>query len=253
MNHPEVLITVLIPTFDHTDTLIYAISSVLQQSMQNFEILVVGDGAPPRTDEIMYEMCESDGRISYIANEKGSAQGEIYRHHVLQNAQGEYVCYLSDDDLWLPNHLELMYEKLKENDFTHTLHVNVRISKTILALEGSLESKSDVQRMLDSKFNFFGLSFAGHSLTAYHRLPDGWRPRPDGMWSDLHMWRQWLEQPWVKATSIPVPSALHFPSPKRKGWTTEQRTDELKYWSGKISEPNFYSWLCQEVTNYRQK
>src|SRR5262245_53977918 len=100
--------TVLIPTFDHADTILRAIASVRQQSEPDFELFVVGDGAPQRTRDIMAGLCAEDRRIRFFDNTKGEANGERHRHAALQQAQGEIVCYLGDDDLWLPHHLAVM-------------------------------------------------------------------------------------------------------------------------------------------------
>jgi glycosyltransferase involved in cell wall biosynthesis len=50
------LVTVLMPTFDHGETIRDAIRSLQQQSLDDFELLVVGDGAPSRTDLIVSEL-----------------------------------------------------------------------------------------------------------------------------------------------------------------------------------------------------
>ena len=101
--------------------------------------------------------------------------------------------------------------------------------------------------MLHNKWNFFGLSVAGHTQVAYSRLSEGWRPRPEGMWCDLHMWRQWLLQPWVKFQSGAMPTTLHFPSPTRQNWTMNERLDELDYWWTRVNEENFQQWLSIQI------
>ena len=222
--------SILIPTFNHTEMIRYAVKSVQQQTIQDFEILIVGDGAPAETDNIVRELLVEDDRITYFPHLKDSAQGEIYRHEALQHAKGKIICYLSDDDLWLPNHLEIMSSLLSDVDFGHTLHTMVNPDRSILANGGDLRCDSIRKRMLHYKWNLFGLSVAGHTQDAYSRLSEGWRPRPEGMWCDLHMWRQWLLQPWVKFQSEAMPTTLHFPSDLRQNWTMNERLDELDYY-----------------------
>ena len=141
------LITVLIPTFNHTDTIRRAIASIQNQSLRDFELFVIGDGAPAETDRIMDELQSGDSRVRYFPNPKDKAQGEVYRHAALREANSDMVCYLSDDDLWLPNHLETMQALLREADFAHTLHVKVDVDGAIIAKGGSLSS-IDVGRVV---------------------------------------------------------------------------------------------------------
>ena len=156
-------ITVMIPTYNHTETIRRSIASVQNQSVQDYELFIVGDGAPNETDRIIEDIQKRDNRIRYFPHKKDPAQGEIYRHQALQEANGAIVCYLSDDDLWLPTHLETMQTILKESDFAHTLHVDVKINGEISANGGDLSSQITRDRMLYTKWNFFGLSVTGHT------------------------------------------------------------------------------------------
>jgi len=71
------------------------------------EILVVGDGAPPYTRDLVRSFANSDSRIRFFEFPKGERRGEAHRAVVLEHqASGQIVCYCADDDLWLPFHLE---------------------------------------------------------------------------------------------------------------------------------------------------
>ncbi len=231
--------TVLIPTHDHGPTLVHAIASVQWQRETDWELLIVGDGAPTSTDALLAPLIERDPRIRWFPNPKGEGHGELWRHQALQLATGEFVCYLADDDLWLPEHLTVMAELLAAADFAKTVHFLVDLAGRMRGEPGDLSRHDVHQRMLTKKWNCFGPTCAGHTLAAYRRLPHGWRPRPDGMWSDLWMWRQWLEAPGVRFNSGHQPSTVHFPSPERKAQTLKQRCDELLHWRSRIVAPGF--------------
>jgi tetratricopeptide (TPR) repeat protein len=240
------LATVIIPTHDHADTIPYAVASVQAQTVQDFELFVVGDDAPARTDAVMAALCAADARIRYVANPKGAGHGEAHRAQALGQAAGRIVCYLGDDDLWLADHLETMAALLTNADFAHTSQVNVRADGSVMVPAGDLQVAALRRRMQEQKWNFFGPTSAGHTLEAYRKLPAGWRPRPDGMFSDLHMWRQWLAQPWCRFHSEPALTTLHFPASLRKGWSVAERVGELERWWARIREPDFKPWLERE-------
>ncbi|MCH7989289.1 MAG: glycosyltransferase family 2 protein [Planctomycetes bacterium] len=114
-------VTVLIPTHNHGATLGFAVESVLRQSMQEFELLIVGDGISDEGRSISKDYCEKDERIKFFDNPKGPRHGERFRHKALQEARGEIVCYLADDDIWLSHHLQSMFVALADVDFAHVI------------------------------------------------------------------------------------------------------------------------------------
>ena len=237
------LFTVLIPTFNHCETIEFAIKSVQNQTIQDFEIIVVGDGQPKRLDTIMNKLTTSDKRIKYFPNSKGEGYGENYRKEALDKVNSSFICYLGDDDLWFPNHLEVMKHYLKKNDFVHTCQTHRQLDGSFLFLQDNLNFFFTRKKMLHSRWNFFGPTCVGHRLDSYRKLPHGWRPKPENLWSDLYMWRQWLEQPWAKFFSIQQVTTLKFPDAPRKNLKIDERLTELKNNWKKIANPAFQKRL----------
>ena len=247
------LFTVIIPTFNHTDTIRYSIKSVLNQTYQNFEIIVVGDGAPKKTLEIMTELCVQDHRISYQPHEKGQGHGEYYRHEAIKNSNGQFICYLGDDDMWLPNHLSTVKAYLKYFDFVHTYHTGFTPEKKLYYHDGELESSDIQNKMLHEKWNFFGPTCVAHSREAYFKLPFGWRPRPAEIWSDLYMWRQWLRQEQLRFLTIPVSTTLHFPTSLRQEVSIDNRVKELKEYYPKTLDSNYSKNINKQLIEIKTK
>jgi glycosyltransferase involved in cell wall biosynthesis len=224
------LFTVIIPTHSHVATLPWAIRSVLDQSIQDFELIVVGDGAPAATELIMAGWCARDQRIQFQPNVKGAGYGELYRHRALQQARGSLVAYLGDDDLWLPHHLETLSGLLRKHDMAHTPMTTVNPEGTLHASFGRLDTAYGRACLLQRGSHSCGPTSLGHTLAAYQKLPFGWRPKPDNMNSDTYMWQQWLSQPWLNVGYEFRISTLHLGSPKRLSMSDEQRGEESGKW-----------------------
>lgn len=243
-------VTILIPTFNHADTLTVSLESVLAQTVEDYEVFVIGDGVPERTREIMAEFCQRDARIRFFDHPKGLRHGEQYRHAALQQATGQFVCYLGDDDLWLPHHLAVLTALLETVDFAHTLHTRVDPDGTIIGNAGDLNDMLTRERMLNRKWNFFGPTVVGHTLAAYRRLPEGWQPGLPDVWSDLHMWRQFLCQQDMYFLSDSTITTLHFPSSLRTHQNPEQRAAELRDWWDWLQEPDALATLNNGVLTH---
>lgn len=238
--------TVLVPTHDHGPTLLRSVTSALGQTVAELEVLVVGDGAPEVTGELMAELTAADPRVRYFDNPKGPRHGELHRHAALQEARGEIVCYLCDDDLWLPDHVEQMRALLAEHDFAYAPPFWIDPEGEVRRLRVDLRLPFYRELFLGGE-NRIPLSCGAHTLGLYRRLPAGWRTTPDDIPTDLYMWQQILSVPGCRAAGGSRPTVLHFPSPERIRWTLEERLDELDRWGERLAEPGFRDELAERV------
>lgn len=238
--------TVLVPTFDHGETLRYSIPSILNQTVQDLEVVIVGDGMAPAAAAVAREVAASDARVRLVEFAKGPRHGEIYRHQVLQQAKGPVVCYLADDDLYLPNHVEQVFELLKSADLAHTLPSHVLPDGRLVPWTCDL-SLTYFRELLASGTNRIPFSCMAHTMAAYRALPHGWRTTPTGTHTDLYMLQQFLAQPGIKAVSGGVPTVVHFASPLRTDWSEQQRLDELSSWAQRVGEPGCAAKMSAEL------
>jgi len=228
--------TVLTPTFNHGPLLFRSIGSALAQTVQEIEVLIVGDGVDETTREVVREL-ERDERVRFFDHPKGPRRGEAYRHAVLRDyARGRVVCYLGDDDLWLPEHVETMEGLLDRADFAHSpfvmVHANGRVKTWVVDL-----ARPDHRRHVFSRLGFFPLSSQAHTTDMYRRLPYGWRTTPEGTATDVYMAQQFLVQPDCRCASGTRPTYVAFPDGFRGDWTLEQRGAELDEWNEKLRTP----------------
>ena len=97
-------ISIVLPTYNRAVQLEQAIKSVLAQTYQDWELLIIDDGSTDETPEIVKKFREADLRIRYL---NGFHQGvSAARNLGVQHSQGAFIAFLDDDDLWLPEKLD---------------------------------------------------------------------------------------------------------------------------------------------------
>ncbi|MDS9470053.1 glycosyltransferase [Paracoccus sp. MBLB3053] len=97
------LVSVVVPAFNAEATLARTLASVLRQSHQTLELLVVDDGSTDRTAQIAADLAQADPRLRVIRKENGGVASA--RNAALAEARGNYIAWLDADDLWHPDKL----------------------------------------------------------------------------------------------------------------------------------------------------
>ncbi|HEY9832880.1 MAG TPA: glycosyltransferase [Stenomitos sp.] len=105
------LISVIIPVYNGEKTIRETIYSVLSQTLQNFELIVVNDGSKDSTVEIVEGI--QDPRLKLFSYP--NAGQAMSRNRGFSHAVGEYISFLDADDLWTPDKLEAQLKALQEN------------------------------------------------------------------------------------------------------------------------------------------
>lgn len=98
-------ISVIIPTYNRGEFIKKTINSVLNQTIKNFELIIVDDGSTDNTKEIIEEFIKKDDRVKYFYQKNSGSPSEP-RNLGIEKAQGEYIAFLDSDDEWLPEKLE---------------------------------------------------------------------------------------------------------------------------------------------------
>lgn len=104
----EPLVSVIIPTYNRAGKLKRSIKSVLNQTYENFELIVVDDASKDDTETKVNSF--DDSRIKYIKHDKNKGGGAS-RNTGIKLSEGKYIAFLDDDDIWLPIKLEKQIKK----------------------------------------------------------------------------------------------------------------------------------------------
>lgn len=108
------LVSVIIATYNWSSVLRYALLSAQAQTFRNFELLVIGDGCTDDSETVVTSFGDSRFHWENLPINHGHQSAPNNRGLAL--ARGEWIAYLGHDDLWMPNHLELLLRRLDETN-----------------------------------------------------------------------------------------------------------------------------------------
>ena len=105
-------VSVIIPTYNRSNFLHSAIKSVLNQTFEDFEVIVVDDASTDNTRQVLDKF--DDKRICYIRHKENKG-GSAARNTGIKRSKGEFIAFLDDDDLWMPSKLEKQLDLINKN------------------------------------------------------------------------------------------------------------------------------------------
>ncbi|MDW7650633.1 MAG: glycosyltransferase family 2 protein [Bacillota bacterium] len=118
------LVSIITPSFNTEKFVAETIKSVINQSYQNWEMLIVDDSSTDNSIEIIKSF--NDDRIKLFVNNtnKGAA---ISRNFALKEAKGKWIAFLDSDDLWHPDKLSKQVNFMKRNNyqFSYTNYIEI--------------------------------------------------------------------------------------------------------------------------------
>ena len=222
-------VTVLIPTHNRSDVLPFAIRSVLAQTFGDFELLVVGDGCTDDTADVVASI--DDPRVRWLDFPKAPGFGYANRNRALREGRGELVAYLAHDDLWLPDHLELLTALIDERGRELACSRTLLVSRegAIRQHLANLDDPAVVARFLRGR-EAFGPSCTVHRRSSLER---------HGYWrEDLHHAGDWelfariVRGDGGRLAYLGEPTFLHFVADWRRASRGRSAIDALRRWEG---------------------
>jgi len=202
------LVTILLPTHNRADVLRYAIRSVIWQTEQNFELLIVGDGCTDDTREVVASF--HDLRVRWFDLPKAPFSGYANRNIALRQARGRYITYAQHDDIMLPDHVERLIAALETSgtDWVYSRPLWCMPDGFILPFFINLTNRDELAHFLTVE-NHIPSCCVLHSRDALQRV--GYWPEDTATTADWICWQRIIT---TSATGLaaycPVPTALHF-------------------------------------------
>ncbi|MFW5980984.1 MAG: glycosyltransferase family 2 protein [bacterium] len=135
------LVSIITPLYNSEKYIAETIESVLAQTYQSWEMIVVDDCSSDCGPQIVEEYAEKDKRIRLIRLEKNSGAA-VARNRAIEEAEGRYLAFLDSDDLWKIDKLEKQLEFMTENNYAFTYTDYQQISEEGKPLDKVIKSPS---------------------------------------------------------------------------------------------------------------
>lgn len=227
------LVSIIMPAFNAEEYINEAIESVLKQTYENWELIIVNDCSTDKTLSIVKRYAMLDRRILYFTLEKNSGAASA-RNKAIELAQGRYLAFLDSDDLWEKNKLAIQIKFMKENNYYFTATSYHKID----------ENSESLNRVVDAyeRLDYFGLlkECPGNSTVIYDVKEIGKVKIPNiRKRNDYVMWLQVIKKSkYLYGINLPLSSHRI-----RKGSLSKNKFSLVKYhWKiyREIEEINSY-------------
>ena len=109
------IISIITPVYNASDFLEETINSVLNQTYDNWEMILVDDCSTDNSREIIKKLSQMDDRIIPVFSERNEGVAKSRNKGILK-AKGRYIAFLDSDDIWKENKLKLQIEFMKKNN-----------------------------------------------------------------------------------------------------------------------------------------
>ena len=141
---PKPKVSVIIPVYNTGFILNTTLSSVVNQTLKEIEIIVVNDKSTDNSEEIITKFIQQDRRIKYISHEHNMSSSQARKNGVAV-AEGDYIMFVDGDDELAPNCIEKAYTTIKEKNVDI-----VNFGTKVINCGNMAQSRIDMnQRMLE--------------------------------------------------------------------------------------------------------
>lgn len=228
------LVSIITPTFNAEKYIRDTLQSVLNQSYQNWEMILVDDASTDQTVKIINDFAEKDVRFKLFKLSKNSGNG-FARNVALEKATGKYIAFLDADDLWFPLKLEKQIQFLKTNNLPFTFSFYDCIDEDGNSLNKRVEAPTELTYNQLFFCNYVGNLTAIYDADYFGKIiMETSQKRQD--------WRIWLTILKQIKTARPIPESLAFYR-IRKDSVSSSKFKLIKHNFGVYREFHRYSFL----------
>jgi len=149
------MVSIITPSYNSKQFIKESIASVLAQTYQNWELIIVDDISPDNSNELIEEYIKKDSRIKLIKLETNSGPA-IARNGAIKEAKGRYIAFLDSDDFWHPDKLTKQIFFMQENEIalSYTSYFSIEEESGEIIKQINIPQRVDYNELL--KQNIIG-------------------------------------------------------------------------------------------------
>ena len=152
------LVSIIMPNYNSASFIEESIASVLSQTYENWELILVDDYSTDGSVKIIKSLIADDKRVKLIKLAENSGPA-IARNRAIEEAKGRYIAFLDSDDMWLPQKLEKQIQLLGKHNLVltysayHTIdenskYINTREVPAVITYEDFILDREKVIKQL---------------------------------------------------------------------------------------------------------
>jgi len=169
-----VKISIIMPVWNEEKYLSKAIDSVLNQTFNDWELIIVNDASTDKTEKIAEKYTKEDKRITLINHKKNEYKSSALNNGI-KYSKGEYICYLDGDDMYLKNKLKFQVDYMEKYPEIDMLYGRAKIIGGTKSKTSFLDSSIDLKQILkdSQKKPLSGFNAVYTILREEGKLPTG--------------------------------------------------------------------------------
>lgn len=224
-NEPQV--TVVVDPRPPTRGMEHALRSALNQSMSRIEVLLVDGMAGLPTPGASWAQ---DPRVRTLSPRVSPTTTEELFLLACREARSPFVCYLSTQTLWLPDHLTVMARLLQDADVAHTLQLDALPGARFAPHPAALDQPSFRNLLAEGRA---ALGTWGHRTSVQKWGAEAVGTPTSGQ-AEGHFWRRLLSAGGPRIARSPQPTFIHFAHALREAWSPVYVEQERASWSKRL-------------------
>lgn len=149
------LVSIITPSYKSKRFISQTIESVIAQTYENWEMLIVDDCSPDDSNELIEKYCKKDSRIKLIKLEKNSGPA-IARNRAIEESKGRYIAFLDSDDYWHKDKLLKQLQFMQADEILLSFTAYDIVEETTLRYEGTMSAPTTIDYHTLLKQNILG-------------------------------------------------------------------------------------------------
>jgi glycosyltransferase involved in cell wall biosynthesis len=225
--------SIVIPTYNRAHLISKAIDSVIAQTFENWELIIVDDGSTDNTKELIASYQEEDSRVGYIYQQ--NAERSAARNKGIEKAKGHYICFLDSDDYYLNERLIGLFNHIHEEKEPKLFYY------TAITYDhnGRLKERSERRRGDENIFEFIVQAIIGTpqvvlsmKILALERFNTQWN-----FGEDMELWLRLarIEEPVLIESQATVVATEH-----------EERSINIKKYNSGMDQLNLFNSIFRK-------